>query len=65
MLANLAVKALICWHLSDRYSWYREPEIVAHRKRNNPARPLPFDENFRPKPMVSAIRAALQAAPKR
>jgi endo-1,4-beta-xylanase len=65
VLQNRAIKALICWHLSDRYSWYREPEIVAHRRRNNPARPLPFDDAFREKPMVSAIREALQAAPRR
>ena len=65
VLKNRAVKALICWHLSDRYSWYREPEIVAHRKRNNPARPLPFDDAFAEKPMVAAIRSALAAAPRR
>lgn len=62
VLQNRAVKALICWHLSDRYSWYREPEIVAHRRRNNPARPLPFDDGMREKPMAAAIRAALLAA---
>jgi endo-1,4-beta-xylanase len=65
VLQNRAVKAVICWHLSDKYSWYREPELVAYRKRNNPARPLPFDDTFREKPMAEAMRAAFLSAPMR
>ncbi|MCA3598918.1 MAG: endo-1,4-beta-xylanase [Methylobacterium sp.] len=62
VLKNKAVKALITWHLSDRYTWYREPGVAAHRVRNFPARPLPFDEDMREKPLAAAIRRALLAA---
>lgn len=65
VLKNKAVKALITWHLSDRYSWYREPGVAARRVRNFPARPLPFDEAMREKPLASAMRRALLAAGRR
>lgn len=62
VLKTKAVKALITWHLSDRYTWYREPSVAAHRVRNFPARPLPFDEEMREKPLAAAMRRALLAA---
>lgn len=65
VLQNPAVEMLVTWHLSDKYSWYREPEVHRSRPRDFLARPLPFDENMKPKPMVRAILDALNAAPKR
>ncbi len=62
VLKNPAIDALITWHLSDKYTWYREPAVVAQRKRDFPARPLPFDEWFQGKPMAEAMRSALLAA---
>lgn len=65
VLQNKAVKALITWHLSDRHSWYREPSVVKFRRTSMLARPLPFDDQFREKPLAAAIRNALEAAPMR
>ncbi|MCX7900490.1 MAG: endo-1,4-beta-xylanase, partial [Methylocystis sp.] len=55
VLAVPQVKMLVTWQLSDRHSWYRD---IARRKRPRPQRlprPLPFDENFTPKPMRAAM----------
>lgn len=65
VLANPAVKAVITWHLADRYTWYREPAVAAERKFRFPARPLPFDDRLNEKPMARAMRRAFRAAPKR
>lgn len=65
VLRNPAIEAVITWQLSDRYTWYREPAVAASRPRDFAARPLPFDEYMREKPMAQAIRAAFAAAPRR
>jgi endo-1,4-beta-xylanase len=65
VLQNKAVKALICWGLSDQYTWYRDEETVRMMKLIAPSRALPFDDQMRPKPMVQAIVEALAAAPRR
>lgn len=65
VLKNPAVAALITWQLSDRYTWYREPAVARQQKRRFLARPLPFDEAMREKPMARAMREALLAAPPR
>jgi endo-1,4-beta-xylanase len=56
-----AVKAVICWQLSDRFSWYAELAKkkwpVAHR----PPRPLPFDAALRAKPLRDALLEAFDA----
>ena len=65
VLQNKAVKALITWHLSDRHTWYREPSVVKFRRTTLPSRPLPFDDQFKEKPLAQAIRQALEAAPVR
>jgi endo-1,4-beta-xylanase len=62
VLKNPAVEALITWHLSDQYTWYREPRVAARRRRDFAARPLPFDDRFHEKPMAEAVRAALMGA---
>jgi endo-1,4-beta-xylanase len=44
--------AIITWGITDRYTWvptwYKRTDGLANR-------PLPFDENYRPKPLWSAI----------
>jgi endo-1,4-beta-xylanase len=65
VLRNPAIKVLITWHLSDKYTWYREPQVASERNFRFPARPLPFDERFHEKRMGDAIRRALMAAPVR
>jgi endo-1,4-beta-xylanase len=62
-LANKAVKAVITWGLTDRYSWITNghyPDTV--RADGLPPRPLPFDADYAPKPAYVAIAEALSAA---
>jgi len=56
------VNAVLCWGLSDKYSWlqHRSP-----RADGLPKRPLPFDEQFAAKPLFDAMAAAFRAAPSR
>ena len=54
-LAVPAVTAVITWGLSDRYTWYRDPDIMAAHGLDRLARPLPYDDLLRPKPMRAAM----------
>ncbi len=61
VLASPAVKLVVTWQLSDRYSWYRE---VARKRLiglGRKPRPLPFDDEFRPKPLRAAMIQAFEA----
>ncbi|BCP51882.1 beta-xylanase [Kaistia sp. 32K] len=64
VLAVPAVTTVITWQLADSASWYdhaaRELDPDAARL----PRPLPFDEQFRPKPAFDAMVAAFGAATK-
>lgn len=62
MLSYPQTKTVMCWGLSDRYSW-----LNGFRPRTDglPKRPLPFDRAFRPKPMRDAIAMAFATAPTR
>lgn len=63
-LDEKAVSMVMCWGLSDRFSWHDEdPDF--RRADGRPARPLPYDASFHPKPMYQAVAAALAAAPVR
>ena len=65
-LDERAVVAVVCWGLSDGYSWQNEGSRAEYRRSDGqPARPLPFDAVFRPKPAYRAILDALRAAPDR
>lgn len=57
-----AVMGVLCWGLSDRYSWLRRSKRFG-RQDGVAARPLPFDDKMRPKPMYEAIARAFRAAP--
>jgi endo-1,4-beta-xylanase len=62
-LDNKATTAVITWGLTDKESWIRHgrfPQFV--RKDGLPARPLPFDDDYRRKPAYDAIAQALAAA---
>jgi endo-1,4-beta-xylanase len=55
-LANPAVKLVLTWDLSDRFTW-RNNGPTHHRKQpNRPQRSLPFDRDYRPKDAFFAIR---------
>lgn len=62
MLSYPQTKTVMCWGLSDRYSWLNGFRPRADKL---PKRPCPFDAAFRPKPMRDAIAAAFAAAPPR
>jgi endo-1,4-beta-xylanase len=54
-LAAPNCSAFTSWGVSDRYSWVRGPVL------NQPwEKPLPFDDDFRPKPAYNAMIAALR-----
>lgn len=65
LLPNPRVTALITWQLSDRTTGIGSDAAEKGRTLPHPPRPLPFDENFEPKPARDAIARALAAAPKR
>jgi endo-1,4-beta-xylanase len=48
------IDSIITWGITDRYSW-----IPEHFKRRDglPNRPLPLDENYKPKPFMDVIRS--------
>lgn len=59
-LAVPAVAMVVTWQLSDRHSWYRQVRRGPAWSRREP-RPLPFDADYRPKPMREAMIAAFAA----
>jgi endo-1,4-beta-xylanase len=61
-LANPAVKALITFGLSDRFTWLQEDYP---REDGAARRPLPYDEDLERKPAHRALRCELHQAPLR
>ena len=61
-LQEPAVKIVVTFGLSDRYTWLQED---FPRRDGAARRPLPFDENLQPKPAYNAILQAFQNAPAR
>jgi len=59
-LDHPAVKALITFGLSDRYTWLQED---LPREDGAARRPLPFDEDLKPKPAYYALAHSLRDAP--
>ncbi len=64
-LANPAVSVVISWGLTDGDRWVNSSENPDRRPDGLPARPLPCDGDYAPKPAYAAIAAALNAAPSR
>jgi endo-1,4-beta-xylanase len=56
------VNAVLCWGLSDKYSWLQGR---APRADGLPKRPAPFDASFEIKPLFHSMAAAFRAAPAR
>jgi endo-1,4-beta-xylanase len=68
-LAEPAVKGLVAWGLSDRYSWYNDTDPSTRKNFGRPdqlpSRALMFDADFKPKPAFDVVVKALQNAPAR
>ena len=62
-LAVPAVKTVVSWQLGDKFSWYRDPAILALRKSKGLPRPLPFDERLARKPAWAAMARAFSQRP--
>lgn len=56
-----AVKMVVNWQLADRFSWYRDPAVIAALKVKHTPRPLPFDDDLKRKPAWDAIAGAFTA----
>jgi endo-1,4-beta-xylanase len=57
-----AVASVVTFGLSDRYTWLEED---FPRDDGVPRRPLPFDEQLRPKPAFDALESSFEQAPPR
>lgn len=55
-------EVLLCFGLSDRYSWLKFDAQMKQAQPNRTPRPLPFDDAFMPKPLEGVIRDALRKA---
>lgn len=55
-LANPAVKLVLTWDLSDRFTWLNNGPTHHRKQPNRPQRSLPFDRDYRPKQAFFAIR---------
>jgi endo-1,4-beta-xylanase len=65
-LASSATKAVVTWGLDDADSWIVHGYMDEFRRADGmQARPLPFDNDLRPKPAYFAIADAFKAAPAR
>jgi endo-1,4-beta-xylanase len=62
VLQEDAVRMVISWGLTDRYSWLSG---FAPRADGLPVRPLPFDQNLLPKASFNAMAKAFEAASSR
>jgi endo-1,4-beta-xylanase len=61
-LQQPAVKMVVTWGLSDRYTWLTS---FAPRSDGMPVRPLPLDSNMQTKPAYNAMLTAFANAPSR
>jgi endo-1,4-beta-xylanase len=64
-LRHPAVKALIAWELSDKYTFYRSMPQYKTAAGTRLSRPLPFDDQMQPKPLTNVIAQAFEGAKRR
>ncbi len=61
-LSYTQVKDMLCWGIDDKYNWLQG---FTPRKDKARLRPTPYDDDFRPKPLRTAIANAFRNAPAR
>jgi endo-1,4-beta-xylanase len=61
-LRHPAVKALVTWELADNYSFYRSMAKSKNPLSTRLPRPLPYDDQYKPKPLWAAMASALGSA---
>lgn len=61
-LSYRQLKYVLTWGLVDKDSWLQR---LSPRADGSPRRPLPFDREYRPKPLYFAMAEAFRAAPSR
>jgi endo-1,4-beta-xylanase len=61
-LRHPAVKALVTWELADNYSFYRGMARDKNPLSTRLPRPLPYDDQYKAKPLWGAIAQALEHA---
>jgi endo-1,4-beta-xylanase len=64
-LESKAVKAVVTWGVSDRYTWLNGLREHREKRPNRRERPLPFDDDMKPTAPFFAMRDAFDKAPKR
>ncbi len=57
-LRHPAVKALVAWELVDKYSFYRSMAKSKNPLSTRLPRPLPYDDQYKPKPLWATIAQA-------
>lgn len=57
-LANPAVKLVLTWDITDRFTWLNDGPTHHRKQPNRPQRSLPFDRDYRPKEAFFAMRDA-------
>lgn len=57
-LANPAVKLVLTWDISDRFTWLNNGPTHHRKQPDRPQRSLPFDGDYRPKEAFFAIRSS-------
>lgn len=62
-LASPAVKLVLTWDLSDRFTWLDSGPTHHRKQPNRPQRSLPFDRDYRPKDAFFAIRNSFDNRP--
>lgn len=60
-LAVPAVSTVITWGLSDRYTWWNDPDTMVAHGATRLARPLPYDDMLQKKPLWHTMAHAFRA----
>jgi len=60
-LGNPAVKAVLTWDITDRFTWLNNGPTHKKKQPERPQRALPFDRDFKPKQAFFAMRDSFDA----